>query len=1000
MLRKLFVLACVLMMTAVAAFCGNGKISGTVVDAEAKEPLIGANVLITGTSLGAATDVEGRFVILSVPPGAYTLRTSYVGYQDQIVSNIRVSADLTSQVDFSLRPTATELPPIIIVAERPLVNKNATNAVRISTGEELEKLPVRGVQNAVVLAPGVVFQDNRLYIRGGRSDEVGYYLEGASTRNVVDGTNLTNIIPEALEEFQVHAGGYNAEYGGANSGIVRQTLKAGTPDFKGSLMAETDNLAPWDDPLYTQRLGTYSYGYSNYVATLSGPIYKDKVKFFIAGENRFDRDTRVQFWDGFKFENLADRNSNDTVRLLEIQPGNFPGMFRNRYSTNGTLTFDFKPFVVRAGGTFTHEKRQGTSLPIENIFNLGRLPIVEQSDLLGTLKFTHLVTPTIVYEVNLFGGDNRLKQYDPDHGDNYLLYDDSLANAANGYQYRNYTTGPDNYNLYGFPFDRPGIRQGAFIEQWQTRVGGSGDLIMQLGSIHEFKAGFSLESYRVRRYATTGRMLVFYRNDPDLGRTPGARRDYQVRRNGNVDNYGYDVYGNQIESGIDGPKKPLFYAGYIQDKLEYEDLIINAGLRFDYFDTDDFEFIDDPNTPFTDTNGNGLPDPGEPGVEGPNNPSVDPTSFDYLPSGISKTKPFRAISPRLGFSYPVTDRTVFHVQFGKFIQAPGLNTLYTGRGQLAVNLTGGNYIPNPVGQNLDPERTTQYEIGFTQQVSDFASFDVTGFYKDIQGQIQLVRQVTTSSSTAAGYNTLANGDFATTKGVEFSFRLRRIERFQGQLAYTFADAKGTGSTTNSAVSSIENGTLYPTVISPLDFNQTHRGSINLDYRFGKDDGGIILEGLGLNMLFTFNSGHPFTLSSGGIGQQGAENGGLIENDARASQPLEAVNASTTPWNFSLDLRLDKTMSLGPLDANFYVYVQNVFNTRNVINVYRRTGNAEDDGFLTNPDLSSQIVSNLGPQYVELFKAINLENGQHYRRVTGNDLWGSPRQIRFGMKLEI
>lgn len=985
MLRKIIVLACVLLMTTLTALGGNGKISGTVVDAETNEPLIGANILIVGTSMGAATDVEGRYVILSVPPGAYTLKSSYVGYQEKVISNVRVSSDLTTQIDFALRSATTELPPIIIVAERPMVNKNATNAVRIQTSEEIEKLPVRGIQNAVILQPGVVFQDNRLYIRGGRSDEVGYYVEGATTRNVMDGTNLTTIIPEALEEFQVHAGGYNAEYGGANSGIVRQTLKSGTPDFKGSLMAETDNFTSQ----YKKALGTYSYGYSNYVATLSGPIYQDKIKFFVAGENRFDRDTRVQFWEGFKFENLVDRNSpKDTIKLLEIQPGNFPGMSRNRYSTNGTLTLDFKPFVVRLGGAFSHEKRQGTTLPVENIFNLNRMPIVEDSDLLLTARMTHLMTPTFLYEVNLYAGDNRRRQYDPDHGDNYLAYDDSIANAANGYRYRNYlvATGPQNYDFYGFPFDRPGLRQGGFIKQWQTRVGGSGDLIMQVGSVHELKAGFSVETYTVRRYATTGRMLVYYLNYPDVARTPGAKRDFQVRRNGSVDNYGYDVYGNRTYSGIDGPKKPVFLAGYLQDKLEYEDLIINAGLRWDYFDTDDFEFIDDPTTPLV--------------VEGPENPSVDPESFDYLATGISRTPVFKAISPRLGFSYPVTDRTVFHVQFGKFIQAPGLNTLYTGRGSQAVNFSGGNYIPNPVGRNLDPERTTQYEIGFTQQLSDFSVFDITGFYKDIQGQIQIVRQTTTQNSTAAGYNTLANGDFATTKGLELSFRLRRVNRIQAQIAYTFSDAKGTGSATNSAVSSIENGTQYPTVISPLDFNQTHRGSMNIDYRFGKDDGGMFLERLGMNLLFTFSSGHAFTRSTGGIGQQGAENGGLIENDARGSQPLEAVNSSTTPWNFSLDLRLDKSVSLGPLEAVFYVYIQNLLNTKNVINVYKRTGNAEDDGFLTNPELSKEIVAGQGPRYVELYRAINLENGQHYRRVTGNDLWGSPRQIRFGMKLEM
>lgn len=992
-----------------SAFAGNGKIAGLVIDAETNEPLIGANVVVVGTSFGATTDIEGRFVILSVQPGSYDLRATYVGYQGQTITELRVNADLTTGADFQLRPTAVEISPVVVIAERPLVNKSATNAVRISTGEDLEKLPVRGIQGVVALQPGVVFQNNNIYIRGGRSDEVGYYLEGANTRNVLGrplgiagindlGDDLSHVIPEAIEEFQVQAGGYNAEYGGANAGIVRQTLKSGTPQFRGSLQAETDNFTKQNE----QKLGGYSYGYSNYVLTLSGPIYKDKVKFFVAGENQFDRDFRVQFWNGFAFYNLRDASTTnttkDTVRALEVKPGNIPGMSRNRFTGNGTLTFDFKPVIVRVGGTWSYQKQQGSTLPVQNFFDLQRLPLTENSDVLVNTKLSYTVSPTVLAEVNVFYGDNRSKTYDPDFGDNFFLYRDSLANSRFGYQFRNYTTGPVNYLLYGFPFVRLGAPLTTFSKSRQTRIGGTADLTALVGGIHELKAGVSFESYLVRLYSTTGAFLTYYRSTPDVARTPGKLRDYNTWNNdrGAFNNYGYDVYGNEIDkhfdtddpSTLEGPKRPQFFATYVQDKLELSDLIVNAGLRYDRFDMNDFRFVDDPTTRNV--------------VEGPDNPSVDAETFEYKATGIEKKKPFQAISPRLGFSFPVTDRTVFHVQFGKFIQVPALNVLYTGRGRQAIALTGGNYIPNPVGRDLDPERTTQYEIGFTQQFSDNASFDITGFYKDIRGQIQIVRQSTTANSIAAGYNTLANGDFATTKGVEFNIRLRRINRFQGQINYTFSDAKGTGSTTNGAVSTIENGTQYPTIISPLDFNQAHRGAINIDFRFGENDGGPILERLGVNVLFTFNSGHPFTFSRGSIGQQGPENGALVENDARFSFPNEAIGASTTPWNTSIDLRLDKTLALGPLDANFYVYVQNLLNTQNVVNVYRRSGNAYDDGYLTNPELSGAALSNpdLGSRYKEMYEAINLQNGQHYRRVTGNDLWGSPRQIRFGVKLEL
>ena len=1018
MKQRILVVAVLLAGIFSSAFAGNGKMTGRVTDSDTKEPLIGVNVVVVGTSYGASTDIDGRFVILNLPPGPYDLRASFIGYQEQTTTELRVNADLTTEANFQLRVSEVELASVVVVAERPLVNKNATNAVRITTGDDLENLPVRGIQGVVALQPGVVFQNEKIYIRGGRADEVGYYLEGANTRNVlgaplgIPGINdapidFSSVIPEALEEFQVQAGGYNAEYGGANSGIIRQTLRSGTPQFKGSLQAETDNFTKQNQ----EKLGTYSYGYSNYVATLSGPIYGDKVKFFIAGENQFDRDFRQQFWTGFRFGNergLGDLNGNgvidgplpnssisgDSVDHLEVRPGNIPGMFRNRYTGNGTLTFDFKSLIVRVGATMSRQKQAGSSLPIQNIFNLSRLPITESSDLLVNAKLSYTISPSVLAEANVFYGDNRGKTYDPDFGDNFLLYRDSLANAQFGYQFRNYTTGPQDYILYGFPFRKEGAPLTTFQKDLQNRIGGSADITALVGGAHELKAGFSFESYRIRKYSDNGAFLTYYRGNPDVLRTPGALRDYQTWRNSVHTNYGYDVYGNELSepfntddpTTIDGPKQPQFTAAYVQDKIEFSDLIINAGLRFDLFDLNDFKFIDDPTTPDV--------------VESSENPSVDQRTLEYKATGIQKKDPFKAVSPRFGLSFPVTDRTVFHVQFGKFIQTPALNTVFISRSSQAITFTGGNYRPNPAAQGLDPERTTQYEIGFTQQFSENASFDITGFYKDISGQIQIVRQTVSPNSVASAYNTLANGDFATTKGVEINIRLRRVNRFQGQINYTFSDAKGTGSTTNGAVSSIENGTQYPSVISPLDFSQSHRGAVNIDFRFGENDGGPILERLGVNVLFTFNSGHPFTLSTGGAGQQGPELGALIENDARASIPLEAIGASTTPWNTNIDLRLDKTVTIGPFDANFYIYVQNLVNTQNVLNVYRRSGNAFDDGYLNNPSLSGAAIAGNGPTYVEMYKAINLQNGAAYRRVTGNDLWGSPRQIRFGVKLDM
>jgi len=989
----------------------TGKIRGKVIDEKTKEPLIAANVLVQNTNYGAATDLEGNFVILNLQAGTYVLRASLLGYQSVVVSNIKVSDDLTSEVNFSLVSSEVQLKEVVIVQERPLVNKSATNAVRIGTQEDIDKLPIRGVQQAVALSPGVVAQNGRLYVRGGRADEIGYYFEGVNTRSISDGTNLTNAIPEAMEEFQVQAGGYTAEYGGANAGIVRQTLRSGTSSYKATMQVETDNFTPQ----YEKRLGTYSYGYSNYVGTFGGPI-TNNVKFFIAGENQFSRDVQgaapatggvaalptagdnqPRFWSGIHVENAPDLyGKKDTIDLIDLKAGNIPGgMGDNRWTGNGTLTFDYNPYVVRIGTSFSRERTQGTADPLAHYFNFARLGITDRSNLVLNTKFSHILSATTLYEINVNYTDYRRKVYDPDHGDNFFNYNDSIANSKLGYQYTSYTQDPGSgnsgYNIYSFRLDHYGASLTNFTKEKQVRWGGSLDFTSQVNANHQLKVGV-LGEYNIVRLFTTGSaaLLKWYRDNPDLVQGGGIVRDYKVARNGGVNNYGYDFYGNEITDTkkIDGPKTPINLGAYAQDKMEFADLVVNAGLRFDYIDNDDIRFVNDPTTTQKD---------------GPTNPSVDVTDPGYpmyVASGIKKAKPFMAVSPRLGLAFPVTDRTVFHLQYGKFIQAPSLRNIYVGRGTQAGIWNGQNYQPNPVGYNLQPVRTTQYEVGFTKQFSDFAAFDITGFYKDIEGQIQVEKIITDPGANTKGYNAFVNGDFVTTKGMEISLRLRRVNRIRLQFNYTYSDGQGTNSSTNSSISSVENGTLTPNVISPLDFDQTHRGTANIDYSFDKGEGGPIFRESGVNLLVSFNSGHPYTKSTGSIGQQTSDQGALIEADARFNTPLEAVNASTTPWVWTLDLRVYKGLSIGGVYAEAYAYVQNLLNTQNVINVYRRTGNAYDDGFLGTPDLSSGAVGLYGQPYVDLYTQANLQNGRAYRNVTGNNLWGAPRQIRFGIRLEI
>ena len=322
---------------------------------------------------------------------------------------------------------------------------------------------------------------------------------------------------------------------------------------------------------------------------------------------------------------------------------------------------------------------------------------------------------------------------------------------------------------------------------------------------------------------------------------------------------------------------------------------------------------------------------------------------------------------------------------------------------------GGNYYgDNTIGFGLEPVRTTQYEIGFKQQISNDAALKVTGFYKNQKGLIQADR---VSSQTIAGdlespYNYVRNGDFATTKGVEFSMALRSSSGVTVDMNYTVAQAEGTGSGRSSYLAALDRGTQAPTMINPVDFNQTHSGSINLDYRLKGTN--TFLDGLGSNFLFTFNSGHAFTYVYRPVGGQvSAFNAGVdYMSDTRSRQALEPVGASTTPWVYNLDLKLDKDFTFGGYQLKVFARVNNLLDRRNAINVYQATGSATDDGFYGNDVYSQSFVDLYGDDpdgdgitdYEEMYKAINIDNDESYRVSTGNNLISAPRQAFLGFAI--
>ncbi|MEX0603034.1 MAG: TonB-dependent receptor, partial [Bacteroidota bacterium] len=440
------------------------------------------------------------------------------------------------------------------------------------------------------------------------------------------------------------------------------------------------------------------------------------------------------------------------------------------------------------------------------------------------------------------------------------------------------------------------------------------------------------------------------------------------------------VFGYSVDNGVDAPKKPLFASAFIQNKFEYSDLILNLGVRLEHFDT----------------KANVFPDPKNPD-------EAFNLGLDVIDeSKLVEAEAFTVVLPRVSFSFPVTDNTVFYAMYGKYAQMPSLNQLYVGNTILSRTvspISSGNAFLTPVGFLMRPQRTTQYEVGFRQTITDNFAITATGFYRDLKDQLA-VRDLVNDRGNRI-YISYQNEDFGTVKGLELTLELRRTNRLAAKISYTMSDALGTGSSPRSAFGAIEQNIGRPTnFINPLDFNQTHRGTFSLDYRWGRGEGGPVLEGLGASAFLTFNSGHAYTKikEPSELGQASPWTVGIRPLiDPRSSFPSEPINSSSTPWVFNVDLNLSKTFWIGAVTVDVYANVLNFFNTKNVLNVFPSTGTPYDDGWLTSA--LAQGFYEI-PNYVDFYRAINLDNQYWYQRATGNEMYGSPRQVRFGVRVGI
>lgn len=538
-----------------------------------------------------------------------------------------------------------------------------------------------------------------------------------------------------------------------------------------------------------------------------------------------------------------------------------------------------------------------------------------------------------------------------------------------------------------------------------------------------------------------------------------SAEDLLIDGNNNlVSYYGYDYMGNRTKgdesfesfftakdengnfSRSIGAFRPIYMAGYIQDKFDFKDIKFNVGLRIDRFDAnqpvlkdkylfyesktvaeatnfthpdnmgDNYTvYVDDAFNPtavlgyrnentWYDASGNEIADPSvisQASNTGHITPYLVNPGQTQISSGAFKDyEPQLSFMPRIAFAFPISEEANFFAHYDVLTQRPTDGYRLDPIQYYYIQNRVGRFNNNP---DLKPMRTTDYEIGFTQTLNarKNAAITLSAFYREMRNLIQVV---SVNYAYPVNYLTYGNIDFGTVKGFTVAYDLRRTGGVQLTASYTLQFADGTGSGAADAASLVSNGQPNLRTTVPMDFDQRHAIVLNVDYRFGaganyngpmwKDH--QVLKDVGANVVLRAGSGTPYSRQSNVTpeAQFGVQKRSVLDG---------MVNGSRLPWQIRMDLRIDKNIDLSwggtnkkAANLNIYLQVLNVLNTKNVLKVYRYTGNPDDDGYLYAASTQSSIASSNDEQSFRDLYTIKVNNPENY---------SIPRRIRLGVMLD-
>lgn len=958
-----------LLLFSAAAFSqtGVGKISGRITDAATGEALIGANIIILNTNLGAATDIEGNYFILNITPGTYDVKVSYVGYAPKTVEGVRVVANITYELNVDLSTDFT-LPDIVVV-DKKFFEEKATNTVKVIDSDQISRLPVRGVQNLASLQSGVVIQEGSggqegnasINVRGGRGSEVLYIVDGVPQNNLYNRQTVAQVSNIAIDQISFQVGGYEAKYGQAQSGIVNVTTKSGQPyyiisaDVQSSDFLETDNS-----------------GANLYTGSISGPIIPGLPEhtIFLSGERGWYQDADPPAVP-LEFYTQEDGTILDEPVVYKSIPNNPASTWR--YS--GKINSRFGDWNVQLSALVNNRvsknSKGGTALrQYKNASQF--IEEFEEENFSYSARVSQTVSNSTFWNLNLGYRQFLFQRYNPflKGPENQILYGDSLwwANESGmnvtllGDGLRTRPTDANGvYRPYGFSL-------GLFQQREDESFGADFDLTSQIDN-HLLEFGAGISQHTVRGYGNFAYLVANI--DP-------SEPDYIRFAQNQPFVFGYDVTGTTKTTSDDPssldwfahpdigshptmaeflrPRKPILGYLYLQDRFELEDIVLNLGVRMDYFDIKSHELVD-PSLPYA----GGL----------------DPNKFDINDFKLKDVE--IEFSPRIGIGFPVTEATVFHAQYGRFIQTPELNNMYGGPFDYNDYIT----MEPQSGFNggMVSEQTTQYEVGFRQLLGNNSALNITAFYKNTKSLVNVQSSQYQRVEGGEVLNAIGpvNADFGTIKGLAFSFDVTRLSYFSASIQYTFSLAEGTGSSTNSSQTAVfrNQDNLPPKVIAPLDFDQRHTAVAILDFYIPEGELGFF-ELFNVNAIFSITSGRPYTP---------VDQWDILGDNGLIADNTSYINSAFGPSTFRIDLKVEKGFPIGNFYITPYVWIENLLDADNVVNVWRSTGSPYTTGWLNDPDSQSSVQS-IGEGYVKDYETLE-KDPQNF---------GIPRLIKLGLKL--